>query len=65
MTTKFTYDGYTVTATFRNDNSLSMTASYNLTGENFINEMVELTKIKKDTVLATLSRKSEKNLRCI
>jgi hypothetical protein len=58
MTQKFNYDGYTVTATFRNDNSLSMTASYNLTGENFINEMIELGKIKKDTVLATLSRKS-------
>jgi len=58
MTQKFSYDGYTVTATFRNENSLSMTASYNLTGEHFINEMVELAKIKKDTVLATLARKS-------
>ena len=64
MTQKFNYDGYTVCVTFRSDNALSITASHNLTGEHFINDMVELGKIKKDTVLATLGRKSEKNLWC-
>ncbi len=64
MTTKFTYEGYTICVSFRSDNALSMTASYNLTGEHFINDMVELGKIKKDTVIATLGRKSEKNLWC-
>lgn len=64
MTQKFTYDGYTICVTFRSENALSMTASYNLTGEHFMNDMVELGKIKKDTVIATLARKSEKNLWC-
>ena len=41
-----------------------MTASYNLTGEHFMNYMIELGKIKKDTVIATLARKSEKHLWC-
>lgn len=40
MTQKFNYDGYTICVTFRSENALSMTASYNLTGENFINDMV-------------------------
>ena len=62
MTQKFNYEGYTICVTFRSENSFSITASYNLTGEHFINDMVELGKIKKDTVLATLARKSEKNL---
>lgn len=64
MTQKFNYEGYTICVTFRSDNALSMTASYNLTGEHFINDMLELGKIKKDTVIATLARKSEKNLWC-
>lgn len=64
MSSKFTYDGYTITVAFKNDFCLSMTASLLLTGEHFMNDTVELTKIKKDTVLATLSKKSEKNLRC-
>ena len=64
MTQKFNYDGYTVCVTFRSDNALTMTASHNLTGEHFIHDMIELGKIKKDTVLATLGRKSEKHLWC-
>ncbi len=64
MTQKFNYDGYTICLAFRTDNAFSVTASHNLTGEMFINQMVELGKIKKDTVLATLSRKTEKNLWC-
>lgn len=65
MSNKFTYEGYTITVTFKDDFNLSMTASLVMTGEHFMNEAIELGKIKKDTVLATLSRKSEKNLRCI
>ena len=34
------------------------------TGEHFQNESVELMRISKDTVLASLERKSEKNLKC-
>ena len=64
MTQKFNYDGYTLCVTFRSDNALGITASYNMTGQHFINDMVELGKIKKDTVLATLARKSQKNLWC-
>ncbi len=64
MTQKFCYDGYTICVSFRSDNAFSITASHNLTGEHFINDMVELAKIKKDTVLATLGRKSEKHLWC-
>jgi hypothetical protein len=41
-----------------------MTASDIYTGDRFINESIELTKIKKDTIVAVLSRKNEKNLRC-
>ena len=64
MTQKFVYDGYTVCVSFRSENALAMTASHNLTGEHFINDMVELGKIKKDTVIAALARKSEKNIWC-
>lgn len=58
MTLKYNYDNYTITTTFRNDFNLSITASDNFSSDYFINENVELTKIKKDTIIATLSRKS-------
>jgi hypothetical protein len=41
-----------------------MTASDNFSGDYFLNEKVELTKIKKDTIIATLSRKNEDHLKC-
>jgi len=65
MSSKFTYDNYTITTEFKNDFNLSITASDNYSGDYFINEGVELTKIKKDTVIATLSRKNENNLKCM
>lgn len=64
MSSKFTYDNYTITVEFKNDFNLSITASDNYSGDYFLNEGVELTKIKKDTVIATLSRKNENNLKC-
>lgn len=64
MSLKFSYDNYTLTTLFKDDFSLSLTASDNFTGDYFINENVELTKIKKDTIIATLARKSENQLKC-
>jgi len=64
MSNKFSYDNYTITVDFKTDFSLSITASDLYTGDIFINEAVELTKIRKDTVIATLLRKNEKNLKC-
>lgn len=61
---KFNYDTFVVTANFRDEYSLSLTASDSLSGDFFINEQVELTKIKKDTIIATLSRKCENQLKC-
>jgi len=65
MSTKFNYENFTITVDFKNDFALSMTVSDNFTNDYFINEAVELTKIKKDTILATLARKNEQNLKCI
>ena len=64
MSCKYTYDNYTVTVDFKSDFSLAITASDVYTGDYFINEAVELTKIKKDTIIAALTRKNEKNLKC-
>lgn len=64
MSIKFSYDNYTITADFRDDFNLSMTASDNFSGDYFLNERVELTKIKKDTIIATLARKNEDHLKC-
>lgn len=64
MSLKFNYDNYTLTTLFKDDFNLSLTASDNFTGDYFINENVELTKIKKDTIIATLARKSENQLKC-
>lgn len=58
MSCKYTYDNYTVTLDFKNDFCLSITASDLISGDIFINEAVELTKIKKDTVVAALTRKN-------
>lgn len=55
---KYTYDTYTITVNFETDFIFAITASDVLTGDVFINEAVELTKIKKDTVLAALARKN-------
>lgn len=64
MNHKFTYDNYTLTADFKNDFALTLTASDLYSGDSFLNEHVELTKIKKDTIIAALTRKNEKNLKC-
>ncbi len=64
MSTKYTYDNYTITVDFKNDLHLAMTASDVFSGDIFINENIELTKIKKDTIIAALTRKNEKNLMC-
>lgn len=64
MSSKFNYDNFTITVDFKNDFHLAMTVSDNYTGDFFINESIELTKIKKETILATLSRKSESHLKC-
>ena len=61
---KFNYNSFVVTANFRDEYSLSMTASDSLCGDFFINEQVELAKIKKDTIIAALSRKCEAQLKC-
>lgn len=58
MSCKYTYDNYTVTLDFKNDFCLSITASDLISGDIFINEAVELTKIKKDTIVAALTRKN-------
>ena len=65
MSTKYNYDNYNITCDFKSDLQLTMTASDTYSGDIFINENVELNKIKKDTVIAALSRKNEKALRCI
>ena len=64
MSSKFNYDGYTVTTEFTDDFSFSMTISDNVTGEFYANDKVKLAQIKKDTVIATLTRKNEKALKC-
>jgi hypothetical protein len=58
MSLKFNYGNYTITGDFKDDFHLSMTAFDNFTGDYFLNEKVELSKIKKDTIIATLSRKN-------
>jgi hypothetical protein len=47
MSIKFNYGNYTITADFKDDFNLSMTASDNFSGDYFLNEKVELNKIKK------------------
>jgi hypothetical protein len=58
MSIKFNYDQFTITTDFANDFNLSMTVLDNYSGDYFINEKIELTKIRKDTIIATLSRKN-------
>lgn len=64
MSNKFTYEGYTLTTQFTNDFTCSMGVSDNITGEFYMNNKVQLTKIKKDTILATLNNKNPKCLKC-
>ena len=54
MAQKFNCGDYTVFATFKTENTLSMLVTNNLAVETFGNENVELVKIKKDTVAAAL-----------
>jgi hypothetical protein len=61
---KYTLDNYVLTCDFKSEMEFSITASDVYNGDIFINEHVMLTKIKKDTVVAALSRKNEQNLRC-
>lgn len=64
MNQKFTVDQYELCLSFKNENIMTASAEFLPTGEHFLSETIELMRIKKDTVLATLQRKSEKNLRC-
>lgn len=61
--TKFQLENLTVTVDFKDEFTLSMTVSDNFTGDCFINEQAQLTKIKRETVLAALSRKNEPQLK--
>ena len=58
MNRKFKIDQYEICVNFKSDNVLSMTVEFMPTGEYYLNENVELMRIKKDTVFATLERKS-------
>ena len=58
MSGKYNYDNYTLTVDIRSANELSITASDLLGGDIYINEGVVLDKIKADTVVAALSRKT-------
>lgn len=58
MNQKFTLDQYEVCISFKNDNVIVASAEYLPTGEYFTSGTVELTRIKKDTIIATLERKS-------
>lgn len=53
-----------MTVNFKTDNCLTVIAEFLPTGEHFRNDAVELMRINKETVIAALERKSEKNLRC-
>lgn len=64
MNRKFKVDQYEICTNFKNDNVLSISVEFLPTGEYYLNEACELMRIKKDTVIATLERKSEKNLTC-
>ena len=64
MNRKFRFDNLEICTNFKSENVLYITAEDIVTEEYFMNETVELMRIKKDTVFATLDRKSEKNLRC-
>ena len=64
MNRKFKLDQYEICTNFKSDNTLSLTVEFLPTNEFFQNSGVELMRIKKDTVIATLERKSEKNLTC-
>ena len=58
MSTKYTYDNYVITVDFKEPNLLSMTASDIYSGDIYINEEIELSKITKDTVIAALTKKN-------
>lgn len=64
MSSKYNYDNYVVTVDFKEPTALAITASDVYSGDIFINENVELSKITKDTVIAALTKKNEKNLYC-
>ena len=64
MTQKFVYGEWALYITFKTENVFSMMVSSNLTNEVYSNDAIELSKIKKDTVIATMDQKNEKNLRC-
>lgn len=64
MTKRIKHEHYEIIVSFKTDNCLSISAEFLPTGEHFRNNAVELMRINKETVLASLERKSEKNLRC-
>lgn len=64
MSRKIRHEQYEVVVNFKTDNILSVTAEFTPTGELFSNNGAELMRINKETVLASLERKSEKHLRC-
>lgn len=64
MNRKFRVNNYEIVTNFKNDNNLYIAVQDIQTEEYFLNETVQLMRIKKDTVFATLEKKSEKNLKC-
>ena len=64
MNKKYKLDSYEITVLFKADNVMAIDVEYLPTHEFFSNPSVELMRIKKETVMATLEKKSEKNLFC-
>lgn len=64
MSRKIKHEQYEVVVNFKTDNIMSITAEFTPTGELFSNNGAELMRINKETVMASLERKSEKHLRC-
>lgn len=54
MNQKFSLNQYEVCVSFKSDNVLICSAEFLPTGELFLSQTVELTRIKKDTVIAAL-----------
>lgn len=64
MSRKIKHDQYEVIVNFKTDNIMSMNVEFSLTNEHFANNSIELMRINKETVFASLQKKSERNLRC-
>lgn len=64
MSKSYKVGDYKISVVFQTDNVMTINAEHIATHEFFANQAAELMRIKKDTVLATLEKKSEKNLHC-